>query len=175
MGPPGPDHAGAAEIAPNLTARRRSVEITKTRRPQGPRRAHGGAHRGPFWGPFLVGRIIPLRLQGMGRKSACGAHWGPRGAHWGPRPLPLSLGPSGPAAHTGRHPQGRPLVLVAPGWGPNVPDDRPALGKTSDSNWLGDKASRKMGRSRRRTTKWVAGTEFCPAQGINPHTAGHAS
>ena len=93
---PGGSHEATNQAGPGYSAplfcaavlsshgRKGSVESTETRRQQGPRGAHSGAHRGPCWGPFSVGRIIPLGFQGMGRKSAVGAqgaHWGPPGAH----------------------------------------------------------------------------------------------
>jgi hypothetical protein len=118
-GPPGPDRARAAAPVPSLNGITRSVESTERRRRPGPRRAHAGAcwgprgaHWGPCWGPCGVGRIIPLRLQGMGRKSAFraqGAHWGPPGCQKVSKPLPLSLGLTGPAAHTGPNREGHPV------------------------------------------------------------------
>ena len=112
QGPTGPRHAGSWWPALSSHGRKGSVEIIERRLPKGPTGAHSGAHRGPLWGPFGVGRIIPLGFLEIGRKSAFGArgaHWGPPGAHWGPRPLSLFLGPSGPSTHPGRSPPGHPV------------------------------------------------------------------
>jgi hypothetical protein len=162
-GPPGPDRARAAGPVPSLYGPERSVESTERRGPLGPRRAHCGAHRGPFWGPFGVGRIIPLQIQGIGRKSARraqGAHWGPGGAHWGPRPLPLSLGPTGPSMHAGQNREGHPRRRKnsppaldrggAPRYGPAAFLSQPCAAEPFSSpaqtwGWTADRAECRVG------------------------------
>ena len=108
-GPKGSTKLYTSVLSLNPRYHRRSVEKPETWRPDGPRWAHSGArwgplgaHWAPFWGPFGVGRIIPLRFQGIGRKSAFGArgaHWGPPGCHKvseGVKTTPPFPGPHGP-------------------------------------------------------------------------------